>query len=242
MVVIFPFEEKIYRDAGVPVDFVGHPLVDVVRPTMNREEFAALHGIDPARPIVTLLPGSRRNEIAQQLSCRILEACELLARDMKPGRRPIRSRGSTRARMQLIRPVALARAEHQAIEGAAYDALAAADCAIVASGTATVEAALSGTPMVVIYRVAKRRPRSFGDDPHSLFRHGQSDRRKPSGARTDSGRFHALPSTAEVRHLLESLDARDEMKTDSPRSAPTRAPAAPSSEPPTFSPGCCKSI
>ncbi len=70
MVVIFPFEEKIYRDAGVPVDFVGHPLVDVVRPTMTREEFAARHGLDAARPIVTLLPGSRRNEIAQDLSGR----------------------------------------------------------------------------------------------------------------------------------------------------------------------------
>ena len=65
MVVIFPFEEKIYRDAGVPVDFVGHPLVDVVRPTMTREEFAARHGLDAARPIVTLLPGSRHNEIAK---------------------------------------------------------------------------------------------------------------------------------------------------------------------------------
>src|SRR6202167_4914073 len=62
MVVIFPFEEKIYRDAGVPVNFVGHPLVDVVRPTRTREEFAARHGLDAARPIVTLMPGSRRGE------------------------------------------------------------------------------------------------------------------------------------------------------------------------------------
>ena len=59
MVVIFPFEETIYRDAGVPVEFVGHPLVDVVRPTMSRAEFAARHGLDPTRPIVTILPGSR---------------------------------------------------------------------------------------------------------------------------------------------------------------------------------------
>ncbi len=65
MVVIFPFEEKIYRDAGVPVNFVGHPLVDVVRPTMTREEFATRHGLDAARPIVTLMPGSRRGEIAR---------------------------------------------------------------------------------------------------------------------------------------------------------------------------------
>src|SRR5580698_2978856 len=57
MVVIFPFEEKIYRDAGVPVDFVGHPLVDVVHPSMTRVDFAAKHGLDPARPIVAILPG-----------------------------------------------------------------------------------------------------------------------------------------------------------------------------------------
>src|SRR4029077_16741190 len=73
MVVIFPFEEKIYRDAGVPVDFVGHPLVDIVRPTATRAEFAARHGLDASRPILTLLPGSRRSEIAQHYG-RIMEA------------------------------------------------------------------------------------------------------------------------------------------------------------------------
>ena len=63
MVVIFPFEEKIYRDAGVPVDFVGHPLVDTLcAPRLSRAEFAAQHGLDPGRPIVTILPGSRRTK------------------------------------------------------------------------------------------------------------------------------------------------------------------------------------
>src|SRR6202140_1869213 len=83
MVVIFPFEEKIYRDAGVPVDFVGHPLVDVVHPTMTRDEFAVRHGLDPERLIVALLPGSRRSEIAQH-DARIVAACELLASAVKP--------------------------------------------------------------------------------------------------------------------------------------------------------------
>ena len=78
MVVIFPFEEKIYRDAGVPVDFVGHPLVDVVHASMTRTEFAERHSLDPEKLIVTLLPGSRRNEIAQHFP-RILDACEILA-------------------------------------------------------------------------------------------------------------------------------------------------------------------
>src|SRR5215469_16310338 len=78
MVVIFPFEEKIYRDAGVPVDFVGHPLVDIVRAMKSREEFATQHGLDPARPILALLPGSRRGEIARNFPV-ILDACAMLA-------------------------------------------------------------------------------------------------------------------------------------------------------------------
>src|ERR1700674_3347200 len=81
MVVIFPFEEKIYRDAGVPVDFVGHPLVDVVRPTMTRAEFSARYGLDASLPIVALLPGSRRSEIALHLP-RIIEACRSLSNSM----------------------------------------------------------------------------------------------------------------------------------------------------------------
>ncbi len=150
MVVIFPFEEKIYRDAGVPVTFVGHPLVDVVKASMTRAEFAALHNLDANKPIVTILPGSRPSEIRQNYG-RILEACERLHR--------------TNSEIQFVLAAApnltsdfFSRYTGSAVEikqvrGATYDALAAADGAIVASGTATIEAALLGTPMVVIYRV-----------------------------------------------------------------------------------------
>src|SRR5271168_4866602 len=82
MVVIFPFEEQIYRDAGVPVNFVGHPLVDTVRATISRAEFAAQHGLDAGRPIVTLLAGSRRSEIARNFP-RVLDACEIVSREMR---------------------------------------------------------------------------------------------------------------------------------------------------------------
>jgi lipid-A-disaccharide synthase len=154
MVVIFPFEEKLYRDAGVPVDFVGHPLVDVVRSASSRAEFAARHGLDSGRPIVALLPGSRRNEIAQHYP-RITEACRRLSQSSggvnapqfilaaAPGLGP-----------ELYAKFASPGVEIRRIDGVAYDSLAAADCAIVASGTATVEAALLGTPMAVIYRVS----------------------------------------------------------------------------------------
>jgi lipid-A-disaccharide synthase len=147
---IFPFEEKFYRQAGVPVDYVGHPLVDQVRAKRSREEFAARYDLDVGRPIVALLPGSRPGELTHNLPP-MLEACRLLpsnpscqfALAVAPGMTG--GQLTNYARPDL--PVHL-------VEGATYDALAAADVAIVSSGTATVEAALLGTPMVVVYRVS----------------------------------------------------------------------------------------
>jgi lipid-A-disaccharide synthase len=153
MVVIFPFEEKIYRDAGVPVDFVGHPLVDVVRPTMTRAEFAARYGLDATRPIVTLLPGSRRNEIDKHYPL-VIEACQRLLRagGAAAGIQFVHA-VAPHLKAEIFAPYPRPGLELTRVEGATYDALAASDCAIVASGTATVEAALLGTPMVIIYRV-----------------------------------------------------------------------------------------
>jgi lipid-A-disaccharide synthase len=149
MVVIFPFEEKFYRDAGVPVDFVGHPLVDIVRPTMTRKEFASRHGLDASRPIVTLLPGSRRSEIEQHYP-RILEACSRLSNI--PGIQFVHA-AAPGLNADIFAHYGVSSVIVKRVEGATYDALSAADCAIIASGTATVEAALLGTPMVVVYRV-----------------------------------------------------------------------------------------
>ena len=67
MVVIFPFEEPLYREAGVPVTFVGHPLVELARPAADRAAFLASRGLDPARPVLAVLPGSRRQEVAHNL-------------------------------------------------------------------------------------------------------------------------------------------------------------------------------
>jgi len=155
MAVIFPFEEKIYREAGVPVDFVGHPLVDVVRPTMSRAEFAARHGLVADRPIVAILPGSRRSELAQHVP-RILEACQQIAREREArgGVQFVHAVAPGLAAESLALTAANPNIPVSRVEGASYDVLASADCAIVASGTATIEAALLDTPMVVIYRVA----------------------------------------------------------------------------------------
>jgi lipid-A-disaccharide synthase len=214
VVVIFPFEEKIYRDAGVPVDFVGHPLVDVVRPSMTRDEFAARHGLDPERLIVALLPGSRRNEIAQNYP-RIVEACELLAREMKAS-----------GELQFAHAAAPGLGadlfvshghgpgvEIKRIEGSTYDTLAAADCAIVASGTATIEAALLGTPMVVVYRVAPVTAailRRMLKTPFISMVNLVAGRLLVSELIQDH--FTPAALAAEVRYLLESSNVRNEMK------------------------------
>jgi len=146
--VIFPFEEQWYRDRGVDAEYVGHPLADVPPPAVSREEFAARYGLDPARPWVALLPGSRKKEIAMNLPA-------LLA-------------GASRVQgdYEFLLPAA-STVEHSWIEGRVRDsgwkltvvegasaALGHARAAVVASGTATVEAALAGTPMVVVYRVS----------------------------------------------------------------------------------------
>ena len=213
MVVIFPFEEKIYRDAGVPVDFVGHPLVDVVRATMTREEFAARHGLDATRPIVTLLPGSRRNEIAKIYPV-VLEACQRLQQSggADAGVQFVHA-VAPNLEAELFAPYSRAGLELKRIEGATYDALAAADCAIVASGTATVEAALLGTPMVVVYRVSRITAailRRMIRTPFIGMVNLIAGRRVVPELIQDAFTPEAVEE--EVRRLLESETARAEIK------------------------------
>ena len=216
MVVIFPFEEKIYRDAGVPVDFVGHPLVDIVRPALTRAEFATRHGLDASRPIVTLLPGSRRSEIGQHYG-RILEACRRLA----AGPKKIEGVQFVHAAAPGLSAEFFARAggEHAVhvtrVEGATYDALAAADCAIVASGTATVEAALLGTPMVVIYRVTPASAvilRRMIRTPYIGMVNLIAG--KQVVPELVQEQFTSAAVEREVRRLLISPEAREEMKAE----------------------------
>jgi lipid-A-disaccharide synthase len=213
MVVIFPFEEKIYRDAGVPVNFVGHPLVDVVRPTMTRTEFAARYGLDAARLIVTLLPGSRRSEIEQNYPA-IIEACERLRHGggAAAGVQFVHA-AAPNLQAELFAPYSRPGLDLTRVEGATYDALAAADCAIVASGTATVEAALLGTPMVVVYRVNRVTAaivRRMIRTPFIGMVNLIAGKRVVPELIQDA--FTAEAVEIEVRKLLESESARAEAK------------------------------
>jgi len=150
MLVIFPFEEALYREAGVPVTFVGHPLVDLVRPPADQRAFVKGLGLDAERPVVALLPGSRLKEIAHNLPP-LAGAVEKLA-----GERPELQFLLALAPSLSSRAVAdaLGSLPVHIVANQAQGVLASGTVSVVASGTATVEAALLGAPMIVVYRLA----------------------------------------------------------------------------------------
>jgi lipid-A-disaccharide synthase len=152
MAVILPFEKDVYAEMGVDVDFVGHPLLDAVKRTRSREEALAAFGLRDGRPIVAILPGSREKEVTTLLP-EMAGAAEILARDFEGAQfvlpladtvDPALVDGILRGR-----PVAVT-----VVPGQMYDAVGLADAAMVASGTATLETALLGTPMVIAYRIS----------------------------------------------------------------------------------------
>ncbi|MCC7417331.1 MAG: lipid-A-disaccharide synthase [Acidobacteria bacterium] len=152
VLVIFPFEETIYREAGVPVEFVGHPLIDLAAPSAPRGEFLRARGLAPEAPTVALLPGSRPNEVARILPT--LVAAAGLIRQRVPAAQFLIARAAgledrlyEAARSGADAPVTMVEGETDAI-------LASADVALTASGTATVQTALHDTPMVIVYRLS----------------------------------------------------------------------------------------
>lgn len=153
VLVIFPFEERLYRDAGVDAEFVGHPLVDLIAPSADRDALRARAGAGAADPLIALLPGSRANELRAILPDMARAAALIRAR--VPAAKFVLAR-APRLRDDLFAPLR----EHMPgidvaiVDSAADDALAACDVVITASGTATVQAALHEKPMVIVYRVS----------------------------------------------------------------------------------------
>jgi len=154
VLVIFPFEEALYRDAGVPVEWVGHPLLDLQPEVQPRDAFLREHGLDPERPVLALLPGSRTNELREILPG-LAESAGLI-RDRVAGVQFLLAR-APHLGDELFDPLHRLQAAGvplSVIAGRADDVLAAADAAVVASGTVTVQAALHECPMVVVYRLS----------------------------------------------------------------------------------------
>jgi lipid-A-disaccharide synthase len=148
---IFPFEERLYRAEGVDVTFVGHPLVELVDVRESREQLTARLDLDPARPIVSLLPGSRPNELHRIVP--VLAAAVPRIASAVVGTQFLVARAPNLPDSFFL-PFLGSGAPVRIVEGATDDVLAASDAVITASGTATVQTALHGKPMVVVYRLS----------------------------------------------------------------------------------------
>jgi lipid-A-disaccharide synthase len=151
MVVILPFEERIYREGGVEVSFVGHPLLDVIRVTNEKSLIRSRYSKDRASRLVGLLPGSRINEISKLLPV-MLDAAAALAKDIPD--------------IHFLMPLAPTIRSHQidhylrgrelsltVVENNTHEVIQVCEMMIAASGTVTLEAAILGTPLVVVYKV-----------------------------------------------------------------------------------------
>lgn len=151
MIVIFPFEQEFYKKHGVEVSYVGHPLACAPAPEISREDFARQNQLDPQKPWVALLPGSRKKEVRLNLP-RMLEAAALL-RQQGNDFEYLLPVASTLSRDWIEQELAASPVK-MTLTGNSRATLAFSRAAVVASGTATVEAALAGTPFVVVYRLA----------------------------------------------------------------------------------------
>ncbi len=151
MFVILPFEEKLYLDAGVDAEFLGHPFIDMVHPSRSREESKMKYSLEPGIKTIGILPGSRMNEINSLLGV-MVEAAERIRNELGP--------------CQFLLPIAdsidpdLIRERLgsnslgiQLIQGEAYDVMNICDTVIIASGSATLEAGILGCPMVIVYKL-----------------------------------------------------------------------------------------
>jgi len=157
VLAVLPFERELYERAGVPVEFVGHPLLDVLPLDLARDEARRRLGLDPSEAVVGLLPGSRRQEVTRLLPP-MLAAARRLTSARAAGRfvlglAPTVDRAAVE---QLLRQAEAADAPRvEVLEGRTYEVMAGADVVLIASGTATLEAALLGVPMVVCYGVSR---------------------------------------------------------------------------------------
>jgi lipid-A-disaccharide synthase len=214
MLVIFHFEEEFYRKRGVAATYIGHPLVDTVHPSMTRDEFIKQNGLDPKRPLVAVLPGSRPGEIGHHLPV-ILETCKQLRSELRPASPQFVLAAASSLTARDFMPYLQGVPDVSVIEGQTYNVLAAADCAIVSSGTATVEAGLLGVPMVVIYRLSRLTAfvaRHLVSTP--FFGMVNLILGKAVVPELIQDDFTPQALAAETKHLLTSPAAREEMKRD----------------------------
>ena len=149
---IFPFEYDVYKEAGAPVEFVGHPLLDIVKPAWERTEAEAWVGKQLGHPLVLLMPGSRLMEIEKMLP-NLLAGAKLLKKQL-PEVQFAMPRAGTIPLELLQSKIKASGLEIKITEGHNYDLFSVADLALATSGTVTLEAALCGLPSIIVYRTS----------------------------------------------------------------------------------------
>jgi lipid-A-disaccharide synthase len=154
MLVVFPFEKPLYDAAGVPCEFVGHPLLNDFRSPSyaDKHDYLKSLGLASPAPTVALLPGSRVKEVTTLLPV-MLNALERLAATM-PSIQAVLPVAPSLTREWIERQTAICPVPIRCVEGDLYNLLGTADVAMVASGTATLQVALAGVPMVIVYKVS----------------------------------------------------------------------------------------
>jgi lipid-A-disaccharide synthase len=154
MLVVFPFEEEIYRSAGVPVSYVGHPLAELVPMIPDEAAARRLLGLPEGANVVTIMPGSRMSEIKYNTVAFVKAAQLLLKRDRSLlFIAPMAGERQRQYFLQLVADAGLKDVEIKLLDGQSHAAIAAADAVLVASGTASLEVALFKKPMVIAYKM-----------------------------------------------------------------------------------------
>ncbi len=152
MIVLFKFEEEFYKKYGVDVDFIGHPLLDIVKPTAEEKEFLRKFNLSESKTTIALLPGSRKQEIENILPI-MLKTSALIHQKIKDTQFVIAK--SPQVDFDIYsRIISGANIDLKIIEGKTYDCLNIADFCLVASGTATLETAIMQKPFAVIYKMS----------------------------------------------------------------------------------------
>ena len=147
---IFPFEYDVYKEAGAYVEFVGHPLVDIVKPSMTKEEAMAFAGKEEGKKLILLMPGSRLMEIEKMLPT-LLEAAKIIKKQL-PEVSFVMPRAGTIPISLLEEKIQASGLDVKITEGNNYDLFSVADLALATSGTVTLEAALCGLGSVIVYK------------------------------------------------------------------------------------------
>ncbi|MEZ5344564.1 MAG: lipid-A-disaccharide synthase [Pyrinomonadaceae bacterium] len=158
LLAILPFEKNWYSERGIRnVEYVGNPLAGEVKVKLSKEEFCVKHNLDPSRPVIALLAGSRKKEVSRILPV-LLETASMMA-EKEPSLQFVNAIASTRSDAEIAALIADFTAKGKSlpekfvsVRDETYDALNAADAAAVTSGTATLETAIIGTPLVVVYK------------------------------------------------------------------------------------------